>query len=224
MPRKRGTTIVEALLSIVMISVLFLGAASLFGFVSQQVTRDATETAVYTQAVTLSDEITKFVTQAKTCDLQVSGSVTALRCIMPSNGVDTDQDGLADTFSPSSYNTATSKEIFNTGKYVWFYMANSAGTWGSVGTSFWRASPPTSANPASGDLNSSWATYYGGSSRWNFIDSVTYVLDAAHQKLTFTISASSYNRAERSAAGASGASDNTKVTLTRTVFWRNYRN
>ena len=207
-----------------MIAVLLLGTASLFGFVAQQTNRDATEAAVYSQAVALSDELTKFISQAKNVDLPQSGTVIALRCQMPGGGVDTDQDGLADTFSISSYDYANDKEIYTTGNYVWFYMSNSTGTWGTVGTTFWRASPTTAANPIAGDLNSKWAFYYGGaSSRWNFIDSVTYSLDAAHEKVTFTINASSYSRAERSAAAESQNSDNTKITITRTVFWRCYR-
>jgi hypothetical protein len=221
---RRATTLVEALVAISMVAVLFLGAATLFGFVFQRASRDTTETAVYSQACQLSDELTKFISQAKSCDLQVNGTVTGLRCIMPANGVDTDQDGLADEFTPSSYDPVTETETFTTGKYVWFYMSSSAGTWGAVGTFLWRASPATSANPALADLNTNWAKYYGGSGRWNFIDSVTYTLDAAHQKVTYTISASSYNRAERSAAGEASTSDNTKTTITRTVFWRSYRN
>jgi hypothetical protein len=221
--RRSGATIIEALLAIVMTSVLVLGAASLFGFVSQRVMRDSSETAVYAQATQLADEITKFVSQAKTCDLPTSGGVIALRCTMPANGVDTDQDGLADSFSLTSYDYSTDVETFATGKYVWFYFANASGTFGSTGTTFWRASPSTTANPAAGDLNQGWTFYYGGNARWNFIDSVTYTLDAANKKLTFTINASTYNRAERSAAGATGSSDNSKITITRTVFWRNYR-
>lgn len=223
MLHKRGTTIIEVLIGTVMVVALVLGTASLFGFVAQRVSADTAQSAVCTQANALADELTKFISQAKTCDLPVSGSITALRCQMPANGVDTDQDGLADSFSPTSYDYTTDTETFATGKYVWFYMSDTTGTWGSTGTTFWRASPPTSANPTSSDFNTNWAKYYGGNARWNFIDSVSFSIDVPNEKVTFTISASSLNRAERSASAEAGTSNNAKVSITRTVFWRSYR-
>ena len=221
--RVAGTTILEALLSIVMVVVLTLSATTLFGYFATRMSADTTQTAVALQADSLADELTQFISQAKTCDLPTVGRITALRCTMPANGIDTNQDGVLDTFAPSGYDAAKDTEIFNTGNYVWFYMSDDTGAWGADGTTFWRASPPSAATPSQPDRNTNWALYYGGERKWNYIDGVSFVIDAPHETVTFTINASSYYRAERTSASEASNSDNTKVTVTRTVFWGSYR-
>jgi hypothetical protein len=212
----------EVLLSLVMLVVLTLAATSLYGFCVTRVMTDTTMNSVQTQASNLADEISRVIGNSKACTLAVSGSVTGLKCTMPDSGLDKNGDGVLDQINPTSVDPSGT-ETFGTGKYVWFYMSDTTGAWGTVGTFVWRAKPLTSANPVPGDLDTAWAKYYGSAGRWNFIDSISYSNDATNHCTTFTINASSLNRAERTAAGETSTSNNSKLTITRTVFWRNYR-
>lgn len=223
MRTRSGTTIFEALVAIAIAAVLMIAAATLYGFVSGRLMQDGTQAAVLSQANRLADEMTTVISQSRLCDTVTTGSITALRCRLPGSGTDFNGDGVLDQFYPA-YSDPNGTETFKTGAYIWFYQSDSVGTWGNTGTFVWRAKPTTSANPASGDLDAPWSLYYGGASRWNYIDSISFTNDPAAQTTTFTINASSLNRAERSAAGLSPSALSSQVTITRTVRWRNARN
>jgi type II secretory pathway pseudopilin PulG len=222
MSTRRGATIIEILVGLIMVVVLTFAATSLYGFSVNRVMADTSQTAVYAQASSLADELTDVISLSTNCVTVTSGTVTGLKCSYPDTGTDKDGDGVFDTVQPSSV-SALGTETFNVGKYIWFYMSDSTGTWGTVGTYMWRAKPTTSANPIAGDLDANWAKYYGGAGRWNLIDSVSFSVDATNHCTTFTINASSLNRAERSASAETSTSNNSKLSITRTVFWRSYR-
>jgi hypothetical protein len=140
---------------------------------------------------------------------------------MPRTGTDEDQDGVLDHFTPDG--SVGGKEIYNTGKYVWFYMSDSSGTWGVPGTKVWRAVVSSNSSPAPGDRDVNWTRYYGGADRWNLIDNLTFTNDSVTQTSTVTIEASSLNRAERSAT-TDATAPGSRFTATWTLFWQNYRN
>jgi hypothetical protein len=223
MSTRRATSLVEALLAISLAAGLTLACATLYAFVSSRLMKDGTQAAVLNQANALAEDLTTAISQSRLCTTVTSGSVTALRCHLPSTGADFNIDGLIDRPTPL-ISDPDGTERYQTGNYVWFYMANSSGTWGSAGTYLWRAKPTTTSSPAIADLDSNWSLYYSGSSRWNLIDSVTFSIDPGRQTTTFTIRASSLNRAERSASGLPTGGDNYQVAITRTVRWHYARN
>lgn len=222
MSTKRGATLSEVLIAMGMIVVLMLGATSLYGYCLNRVMAETTRTTVVSQASQLADEIAAVIGNSKSCSLVTSGSITALRCTMPDSGVDKNGDNIIDRVEPTSVNSSGT-ETFGTGRYVWFYQSDATGAWGATGKHVWRAKPLTSANPVGGDLDGAWSLYYGGVSRWKFIDSIAFTVDTTNHCTTFTINASSLNRSESSASSETSTSNNTKVTVSRTVFWRSYR-
>src|SRR3954470_5716121 len=115
---------------------------------------------------------------------------------MPATGTDQDYDGVLDHFSPDG--SVGGKEVFNTGFYVWFYMSDSSGIWGHTGTKMWRSIVATNSAPGAGNVDANWSQYYGANFKWNLIDSFSFSVDPLGQTTTFTISASSLARAERS--------------------------
>lgn len=223
MRTRRGSTLFEALIAVCIAASIMIAAVTLYGFVSARLMSDGTHAAVLAQANRLADEMTLVIGNARLCDTVTAGSTTALRCRLPSTGLDTNADGLVDRVTPLAAD-ANGSETYKTGTYVWFYQSDASGAWGNLGTLVWRAKPITGANPGPADLDSAWSLYYGGGSRWNFIDSVTFTNDPGSQTTTFTINASSLNRAERSAAALPNGTESTHVTITRTIHWRFARN
>lgn len=221
MSRSRGVTLVELMVGVVMVVILTAATASLYLFTTKRVAAQGAESAVQIQANQLATEINKMVSQAKNCRIVTSGTCTALVCEMPASGTDEDYDGLLDHFVPDG--SSGGKEIYNTGKYVWFYMSDSTGAWGTDGNKIWRAIMSTNSAPGLGDRDVAWTKYYGGNPKWTLIDDVTFTFDPLKQTTTFTISASSLNRNERSQT-TDVNSPGTTFTTSWTTFWQNYRN
>ena len=219
---KRGATIVEVLLGIAMVATLTLATTTLYGFCVHRVMSETTKTSVITQASALADEIAEVIENSKSNTTVTAGSVTGLRCTIPNTGTDKDGDGVFDRIDPTSVDS-TGVETYNTGEYVWFYMSDATGAFGTVGTYVWRAQCPTSANPSAGTYDTNWAKYYGGSGRYKFIDSVSFSVDSVNHCTTFTINASLLDRNETSASAETSTSNNSKISITRKVFWRYYR-
>lgn len=221
MCRRRGLSLAELMISAVMVVVLTAASASLYLYATKRVAAQGAESAVQMQANMLATEIMKMVGQAKSCKIVTSGPNTALVCQMPATGTDEDFDGVLDHFVPDG--SSGGKEIFNTGVHVWFYMSDNTGTWGVSGTRIWRAVVNGSGSPGPGDKDVNWTRYYGGDLKWKLIDSVTFTVDPVAQVTSFTIEASSLNRADRSATTDANA-PGSRFKATWTAFWQNFRN
>lgn len=219
--RKNAFTLIELSVVVTAMVAIIGAAASFYVFVVNRTMTDSTRAAVTVQANALANELTAQISCANVCDLQFNNGKTALRCGMPKTGTDWDGDGLLDTFSPTSAST-NGKENMNPDVYVWFYQASSTGSFGSTGTMVWRADHRGPGGLAGADADARWSKI-GTRSRWNFIDSVTFSVDSTNKTTTFTIVASSLNRAETTASSSTSTSDNAKITISRTVFWRYWR-
>jgi hypothetical protein len=221
MSHKRGVTLIELMVGVVMVVVLTFATTDLYLFSTKRVAAQTTESAVQMQVTQLASEINKMVSQAKYCTIVTQGSAKALVCTMPDKGTDQDYDGVLDHFTPDA--SVGGKEIYNTGFYVWFYMSDSSGAWGNAGNQIWRAVVYSNNPPAPADVDHTWEQYYGGAVKWNLIDSVAFVVDPLAQTTTFTITGSALDRAERSATTDPNAPNST-LTASWTIFWQNFRN
>lgn len=214
-------TLVELMVGVVMVVVLTFATAALYLFSTKRVAAQGADSAVQMQVAQLASEINKMVSQAKTCQTVTKNSSVALVCEMPATGTDQDYDGVKDHFTPDG--SAGGKEVFNTGFYVWFYMSDNTGAWGNSGNKIWRAVVNSNAAPGPSNIDQKWGQYYGNGTRWNLIDSLTFTSDPLAQTTTYTISASSLARAERSAL-TDPNTPGSSLTASWTVFWQNYRN
>lgn len=221
MHRKAGATLIELTIAMVMIVVLMAATTTLYAYCTKKVGEQAAESSLQMQVTALSAEINKFVSQAKTCQIATNGSASALVCEMPATGTDEDFDGINEHFTPDG--SAAGKEIFNTGFYVWFYMSDSTGIWGHTGNQLWRAKVTGPGSPTSSSLDYTWRTYYGGDYRWSLIDNLTFTTDPVNQLTTYTITASSLDRADRSATTDTGAPGR-QLVVSNTIYWQSFRN
>jgi type II secretory pathway pseudopilin PulG len=221
MRRNFGATLVEMLVGMVMVVVLTIATLTLYSYTAQRVASAGGQSAVQMQVNLFAAEITKMVSQAKSCRIATNGSSTALVCEMPASGTDQDYDGALDHFTADG--NVDGRDYFDTGNYVWFYTSDDSGVWGRSGTKVWRAIVPGSGNPAPSNVDANWGEYYGGPNRWNLIDNVTFTCDVVHQTTTFSVTASSLDRADRSLT-TDPNSRGSSFSGTWTVFWKNYRN
>ncbi len=222
MTNRRAFTLVEVMITTALISIVIGTLATMYFYAFTRTTRGVTEVAAVLQVQALLDRMDTQISQA--CDVQIvtSGPGIGLKCTMPQSGTDRDGDGILDIYTP---NSVSRRQIgkYVRGKRVWYYMANSAGTFGTAGTTFWQAVRLDDANPTASDVVNSFTYAPGNQYRWSLLDSVTYVLDGASESVTVTARTSSLARSETAVgSGTAESGDNYVVSVPRTTCWRNW--
>ncbi len=216
---RRGTTIIELLL-VIGLQVIILGAvATLYLFTIQQCGQATAAVGSIEQANNAMDAIATTVRQSMVCATVTSGGKTGLRCTLPNNAIDTDGDGVVDTWLPDKYG-ADGKATYTKGTRVWYYQAGSTGAFGTAGTTLWRATRTDDSNPTASDVDTTWAFYYGGKSRYLLIDSLAFVVSGSSAIVTTTIVASASARSPDASGSTATTQDKQAATLVRTSSWR----
>jgi hypothetical protein len=217
---RRGTTIIEMLLVVGLTAMVLGTLALLYAFTFGRVAHATASFAATDQARRSLDQIAKTASQAISCSVVTSGSVSALKCMMPASGTDTDGDGYLDEYVPSSVSRRGVAK-YTPGKRIWFYLSNSDGAFGSSGTILWRAQRSDDCNPASSDADKNWAYYYGSTQqRFGLITSLTPAVDTTAKTTTVTAYATSLIRSDSEAGAEAGSRGTYGVSYTRTVLWR----
>jgi Tfp pilus assembly protein PilV len=224
MSKRSGFSIIEVLLAAVLTAVVLGALTSVYSFAARTASNAAASANATRQAQMLGNEIAKVVRNAVQCDVIVGSGNTGLRCTMPANGVDVDGDGYLDTYSPQRI-SKRGLEKWGKGNRVWFYMANSTGDFSKPGTIVWRAQRIDDSPPTSSDCDSKWAYYYGSSKlRWDITEALTFSVDSANQLTSFSVTCSQLARADRMAKTSDvNSGSGYRTTLSRTIFWRNWR-
>lgn len=219
---RRAFSLVEVLITTVLISIVIGTLASMYFYAFTRSTRGVTEVAAVLQVQALLDRMDNQIAQA--CDVQIvtSGPGVALKCTMPLSGTDRDGDGVLDTYVP---NSVSRRQIakYTRGKRVWYYMAAPPGNFGTAGNIFYQAVRNDDANPTTADVVNTFSYAPGNAYRWTLLDSVGFALDGASESVTITARTSTLARAERSAGAATAESgDNYVVSVARKTCWRNW--
>ncbi len=215
--RHRGFTIIEMMITVSVTATVMMAVVSLFGFAAVRLSDAYTQVVVTNQLNSVADSIEATIREAHSC--RVSG--TALVCSMPNAGTDTNQDGHLDSYDPSGV-TSSNYATYTVGNYVWYYVAGSAGTYGTGTGYVWRAEPTTAANPTSYDTDSSYGFYYAGNKQFDLVSTLSVVVTSASRSVQFTVGANA--AIGRTVQDSSGDSNTMRSpTVTRTVVWRNWR-
>lgn len=224
MRRRRGFTLVEAVISAALTVVVVGTLAAVYSFSVQQAASAVAAVNSTKQAQQLADEMAKTISNSVSVKVVNSGGNIGIKCILPAVGTDTDMDGLQDTFVPQKV-SKRGIEKYGTGTRVWYYMATGTGNFTNPGTIVWRAQRSDDTLPVGADTNYSWTYYYSGSvSRWNIIQSITFANDIPNRLTTVTITCSQLNRALRTASStdvATGAG--ARTIISRKCYWSNWR-
>ena len=221
--RRRGFTLIEISLVMALTATILGAVAALYSFTTARAGVAVASAASQAQAIVAVDEIAKIVDISNICSITTIGTNSVLTCILPANVVDFDGDGYPEYAKPSSANRR-GFEKWGQGLHIYFYMSDTSGNPAITGTILWRAKRSDWATPTSTDADSKWALYAGTSARYPLITSATFSVSGVNHSVTVTIQASALRRADRSAAAGDSASLQSSISLSRTVYWRNWRN
>jgi hypothetical protein len=227
MRKRRGFTMVEMTLTAALTSIIIGVLASLYGFA---VTRGAQTTSSFQVANQLSNilkSIEHTVWNAGDCvSISLSNGRTALKCLMPEEGVDRDADGWEEYFLATSVGAA-GMEKFGEGKRVWYYLADATGNINNSGLFLWRAVRDDDNMPTTANIDQRWSNYYGGRFQHNLLEQFTVNVPGYGStnwgSASITIRASSYSSDEKRATTGVTSSALQRVTLSRTIYWRNWK-
>ncbi len=223
MTRTKAFTLVETLLASTL-SVFVVGAlVGVYGFVTTRTMHTFSRTSVELQAQMLARELALHCSEATKCEAVPGPTSTALKCTIPAIVIDVNNDGELDECRPNKIR-ALSYEQYDPGQRVWFYFSDATGDFSRPGTVLHKAIRMDDAAPTASDSVAQWRTYPGGSlGRWSLVTTLQVSVDTTWKLATFTVKASSLNRAERVPAGGTPDTEKYDHTITRTVAWRNSR-
>jgi hypothetical protein len=221
MLKRRGMTLVEMSLALTLTALVIGVLTALYGFTMVRLEHATADFAASDDAFLSANDISTVVGNAYSCTAVTSNGITGLKCTMPANGSDKDNDGHLDTWAVSSVSRRGLERV-TLGKRVWFYLGNSTGAFGTTGTILWKAERSDDLNPTSSDAITKYAYVTSTRLRYPLISSLTFTVTASAQTVALTVVAGSLIRAERLPASESTNQAYTH-TENRTVYWRNWR-
>lgn len=220
--RQRGFTLVEMMVVLGVASIVLLGLGLLYTTTMSQLGDAAGEMAATDQASTAFADMEFSVRNAVVCDMVTLNGVTALRCRLPSVGVDLNGDGVPESYAPATLDKF-GLEHYALGTRVWYYLSDATGAFGTAGTILWRANVATDANPATGDRDLAWTLVNGVSPRFTLVTGFTPTIDATNDLVTLDLATESADYAVRQAAASDTAAHRRGIHLTAQAFWRHWR-
>ncbi|MBV6457214.1 MAG: hypothetical protein HONBIEJF_00321 [Fimbriimonadaceae bacterium] len=208
---------VEVLVTIAITGFVVGATASLFGFSSVRLSDTYGSAMLQDQINDVADDIEATIRNAILCE-SANGGAT-LKCVMPLNGVDSDEDGSLDTYYPDKVD-ARGNGQYSEGNIVWFYATGPVMTYTLSKSNVWRAEKAGSTSPGTAVRDDAFAYYYGGARKNPLVNYVTYSVDAVSKTVTFTVYASTKIGKDAS-AGALNDGTTRIIPVTRTVQWGN---
>ncbi len=226
--RRSGFTLVE-LMFVTAITAVIVGAlAGLFVFVGARASQAMASNGVLLQSQSLANELDAAISQSNGCQAITLGSLNAIRCTQPADGVDRDGDGIADSFLTDNVGPL-GREAYGSGRRVWFYMSDSTGDpsrnpTGSMDGYLYRAYRNDDNAPTVADIDRKFSFYYDtGGYKWNLVNGVQFSTNA-DGTVNYRIVSSKLRQAERRINEATDSLQQGKAfVLSRTVFCQYWR-
>lgn len=223
MSKRRGVTLVEALLATSLAAIVIGSLVAVYGFCAVRFAHAYARGNAVSQADRLVQEIATYVASAKSCSLVTSGTTKGLKIVMPQNGIDRNRDSENDDVYPNRIR-ALSYEQFDDGVRVWFYLGDAKAGFASSGTTVCKAVRYDDSLPSAPDVQQSWVYYYDRSvARYNLVTQLDFVVSAGSKSTKITVKASSLIRGERPAPDGTPTGNMYEHSVSRTVIWRNWR-
>lgn len=212
--RNRGFTLTETVVTAALSTAVIGSSAGLFAYTVRRVQTESVELAVASQAQELADEVTLFIQSSSYARLESSGDQTTLLALVPTNEMDTDGDGEADTPGPSSISPA-GHEIYSSTSYEGYMWTAPSGS--TPGTIQRLVQSDTSDNGSVLVIDDSWSLR-DGRPRWNLIRSVSFTNNPLRKETTIMISASA-NLSTGEATESLSNGNSSEYVVTRVVSW-----
>ena len=221
MHKRSAFTLIEMALVLALTALIIGVLTVLYGFTMERLGHATADFAASDDAFLAANDIGTIVKNAYSCTTVTLNGVTGLKCTMPANGSDKDDDGYLDSWTLASVSRRGYEKV-TAGKRDWFYLGDSTGAFGTTGTILWKAERSDDLNPTSSDAIQKYAYLTSTRLRYPLISSVTFSVNSSTQTVSYTLVAGSLTRAERT-PGSESSSMSYTHTETRTAFWRNWR-
>ncbi|GEM_PF-1554268 len=221
---RRGFTLVELLIVIGVGSIVLGALGALYTYAMAQTGDGLAELLATDQATTAARDMEWNVRNAVLCEVVTKNGIKALRCKMPSLGVDLNGDGQPDSYRPATLNKQ-GLERFALGTRVWYYLSNATGTFGTTGTILWRAQTAGDAAPTTAELDKAWTYLYANaaSPRFPLVAALDFSVDATNRLATLDLTATCADYAERRPTASDSTARQRGIRLVRRIFWENWR-
>ena len=218
---RRGVTLAELLVTMSIMVVAISTTVLLYSFVVIRSGDTVTQYNTFQQTNDLMKEISITASNAISCSNVTIGSVTALKCVMPTAGVDRDNNGINEIYYSSGV-YKTLKEYYTPGKRIWFIPSTKPFSLGTSGKFWYKATRTDDSNMAADNVDAKWSYVNGTTPRIYIPGTVTISQNSTNLTTWVTITLDPTINPNSQVAGYSGNLGNklASLTLTRRFYWR----
>ena len=178
MSTRRGATLIEMTLAVVLTALIVGSATLLYSFIAIRTADAVSRFSTLQSCTTLSSAIRSVAMTAVKVESKNLGGRAALVCTIPKEGVDRNGDGVQDYPQPDSTNKLL-RESYEPDERIWFYPANATGTPGTSGNFWFMAIRTDDSNPTVTNINSDWSFWQAGQPKVSISGTVTFSVIAA---------------------------------------------
>lgn len=218
---KRGSTMIEMIMTMSLMVVVIGTTVTLYAFVAARAGDSVTKYNTYQQTKDLMTAFSDVASNAISCTNVTIGSVTAIKCTMPNAGIDRDGDGIYESYSPAGV-YKTLKEYYTPGKRIWFIRSTSPFSLGTAGNFWYRAYRSDDSNIVAGNVDAKWSYLTGTTPRIYIPGTVVFTQSVSTLTTNITITLDPSINPNQSVKGYSGNLSNKipSIILARRLFWR----
>ena len=215
----RGATLIEVTLTLTLTALIIGVATTLYAFIASRTADSVNRFSTLQSCAFLTKEIGSAVSNSISVTTKSLGTVTALVCEVPADGVDRDQDGTMEVYNPSGTDKLR-RETYTSGKRIWFYSANQTGTPGTTGFYWFKAVRSDTATPTLSDVDTKWSFWNATVPKVFIPGTVTFAPVPALRLARVRILTS--KDVVGADAGLTRSSRETELDLNQRFFWRSF--
>lgn len=213
---KRGATLIEMTLAVVLTSLIVGSATTLYSFIAIRTADAVSRFSTLQSCTTLSSTIRNLsMTAVKVESKNLSGRA-ALVCTVPKDSVDRDGDGIPE-YPQADFTDKLLREGYTARKRFWIYPANAIGTPGSAGNYWFMAIRTDDANPTVADIHRGWSFWRGGEPRVSIPGTVTFSVIASSKLAGVRIQTNGENTED---GGLANTRKQVRIDIRHRFHWR----
>ena len=173
MSTRRGSTLIEMTLAMVLTALIVGSATTLYSFIAIRTADAVSRFSTLQSCTTLSSAMRTAAMTAVKVESKFLGGNQALVCTIPKVGVDVNQDGVQD-YPQANQTDKMSREIYQREQRLWFYSANATGKPGTTGNFWFLAIRTDDSDPVEADINQDWSFWRSGVPKVSIPGDVTF--------------------------------------------------
>ncbi|MEI7576651.1 MAG: hypothetical protein WCK51_07145 [Armatimonadota bacterium] len=180
MSTRRGSTLIEMTLALVLTALIVGTASTLYSFVAIRTADAVSRFSTLQSSTTLVSAMRVACMGAVRVETKSISGKTALVCTLPKEGIDRDADGFQDYTQPDATDKML-RETYSRNQRVWFYSADALGLPGSTGSFWFMAIRTDDTTPTVSDINRDWSFWQAGQPRVSIPGTVTFTVVTSSQ-------------------------------------------